>query len=108
MLLRDRSDELAEAGIRPFGLSRDSLWSHRAWAETLGVEVPLLTDWEGDVVRAFGADRDVSGMSGVPRRSAFLIEDGETIVAAWMLGSELPDLDAVIATAKALSFRSSD
>ena len=90
MLLRDRSDELAEAGIRPFGLSRDSLWSHRAWAETLGVEVPLLTDWEGDVVRAFGADRDVSGMSGVPRRSAFLIEDGETIVAAWMLDSELP------------------
>ena len=47
-------------------------------------------------------------MTGVPRRSAFLIEDGETIVAAWMLGSELPDLDAVIATAKALSFRSSD
>ncbi|HEX2344969.1 MAG TPA: redoxin domain-containing protein [Gaiellaceae bacterium] len=108
MLLRDRSDDLAAAGIRPFGLSRDSLWSHRAWAETLGVEVPLLTDWEGDVVRAFGADRDVSGMSGVPRRSAFLIEDGETIVAAWMLGSELPDLDAVIATARALSFRSSD
>ena len=30
---------------------------------------------------------------------AFLIEDGRTIDAAWMLGRELPDLDAVIATA---------
>jgi len=29
-----------------------------------------------------------------------LIQDGETIVAAWMLGSELPDIDAVIAAAR--------
>ena len=28
--------------------------------------------------------------------------DGETIEAAWMLGAELPDLDAVIAEARAL------
>lgn len=103
MLLRDRSDDLAAAGIRPLGLSRDSLWSHRAWAETLGVEVPLLTDWEGEVVRAFGVDRDVSGMTGVPRRSAFLIEDGEAIVETWMLDRELPDLDAVISAARTLS-----
>jgi peroxiredoxin len=60
------------------------------------------------VIRDLGVERAVSGMTGVPIRSAFLIEDGETIVAAWMLGSELPDLDAVIATARALSFRSSD
>lgn len=51
------------------------------------------------MVRAFGVDRDVSGMTGVPRRSAFLVEDGETVVAAWMLGSDLPDVDAVIAAA---------
>ncbi len=43
------------------------------------------------MIRALGVDRDVSGMTGVPTRSAFLIRDGETIVAAWMLGSELPD-----------------
>jgi hypothetical protein len=36
-------------------------------------------------------------MSDVPMRTAFLIRDGETIVAAWMLGAELPDIDAVIA-----------
>ena len=34
-------------------------------------------------------------------RSSFLIEDGETIVEAWMLGPELPDIDAVIVAAKA-------
>jgi peroxiredoxin len=63
----------------------------------LGVEVPLLTDWEGEVIRAFGVEREVSGMTGVPMRSAFLIANGETVVASWLLGGELPDVDAVIA-----------
>jgi len=66
----------------------------------LGVDVPLLTDWEGEVIRAFGVEREVSGMTSVGTRSAFLIRDGETVVAAWILGSELPDIDAVIAAAE--------
>jgi peroxiredoxin len=41
-------------------------------------------------------------MQDVAARSSFLIEDGETIKEAWMLGPELPDLDAVIAAAGAL------
>jgi peroxiredoxin len=39
------------------------------------------------------------GMQDVAARTAFLIEDGETIRAAWMLGRELPDVDAAIAAA---------
>jgi hypothetical protein len=39
-------------------------------------------------------------MHDVAIRSAFLIRDGETIEATWMLGSELPDIDAVIAAAQ--------
>jgi peroxiredoxin len=101
LLLRDRGDDLATARIRPFGISRDSAWSHRAWAQTLGVEVPLLSDWSGDAVRAFDVAFEPLGMNDVAIRSAFLIRDGETIAAAWMLGGELPDIDAVIAEAKA-------
>ena len=100
MLLRDRSDDLAAAGIRPLAISRDSVWSHAAWAQTLGVELPLLSDWNGDAARAFGVAVELGGMQDVAARSAFLIEDGRTITAAWMLGRELPDLDAVIAEAR--------
>jgi peroxiredoxin len=53
------------------------------------------------LIRALGVDRDVSGMTGVPIRSAFLIRVGKTIVEAWTLGSELPDIDAVIEAASA-------
>ena len=102
-LLRDRSDDLAAAGVRPFAISRDSPWSHRAWAQTLGVDVPLLSDWNGEATRAFDVAFEPLGMQDVPVRSAFLIRDGERIEAAWMLGAEMPDIDAVIAEARSLN-----
>lgn len=42
-------------------------------------------------------------MADVPIRSAFLVRDGVTIVAAWLLGGELPDVDAILAAARELS-----
>lgn len=38
----------------------------------------------------------------VAARSAFLLQDG-TVRGSWLLGSELPDVDAVIALATSLS-----
>jgi peroxiredoxin len=103
MLLRDRGDDLAAAGIRAVAISMDSPWSHRSWAEALGVHdaVPLLSDWEGEATRAFGVETELDGMR-VAARSAFLIADG-TVRAAWMLGSEMPDVDAAIASASSAS-----
>lgn len=88
--------------MRALAISRDSPWSHRAWSQTLGTDVPLLSDWNGDATRAFGVAFEPLGMRDVPARSAFLIEDGERIVEAWMLGGELPDVDAVIAAASSV------
>jgi peroxiredoxin len=64
------------------------------------VDVPLLSDWNGDAIRAFDVAFEPLGMRDVAIRSAFLIRDGETVEAAWMLGAELPDIDAVIAKAQ--------
>ncbi|MCY7303476.1 MAG: redoxin domain-containing protein [Thermoleophilia bacterium] len=102
-LLRDRLADLDAAGVRPLGISRDSPWSHAAWTNTLGVEgVPLLSDWDGEATHGFGVARELDGMADVPARCAFLIE-GDTVRASWPLGSELPDIDAVIAAASSLS-----
>jgi len=65
---------------------------------TLGVDVPLLSDWNGEAARGFGAALELLEMADVPARSAFLIE-GDTVRAAWVLGTELPDVDAIIAAA---------
>jgi glutaredoxin-dependent peroxiredoxin len=103
MLLRDRGNDLAAAGIRAVAISRDSSWSHRSWAEALGVHdaIPILSDWEGEATRAFGVETVVDGMR-VAARSAFLLLDG-TVLTAWMLGREMPDVDAAIAAASSSS-----
>ena len=62
--------------------------------------MPLLSDWNGDATRAFGVAVELGGMQDVAARASFLIEDGRTVVAAWKLGRELPDIDAVIAAAR--------
>jgi peroxiredoxin len=103
LLLRDKSADLEAAGVRPFAISRDSPWSHAAWAMTMGVDtVPLLSDWSGEAARGFDVAFELQGMADVSARSAFLIE-GDTVRASWLLGSDLPDVDAVIAAASSLS-----
>jgi peroxiredoxin len=65
------------------------------------VDVPLLSDWNGDAIRAFDVAFAPLGMEDVAARSCFLIQDGATIVESWMLGPELPDIDAIVAAARA-------
>lgn len=98
-LLRDRRGDLRSAGIRPFGISQDSPWSQRAFAESLGVAgvVTLLSDRLGEAAAAFGVAASANGLPTADR-SAFLVED-DTVVAAWHLGPELPDVDAIVASA---------
>jgi peroxiredoxin len=95
--------DLDAAGVRPFAISRDSPWSHASWAPALGVEgIPLLSDWNGEATRGFGVAGSSRGMADVAARSAFLIE-GDTVRASWLLESDLPDVDAVIAAASSPS-----
>ena len=65
-LLRDRSKNFAEAGVHPYGISRDSAWTHIAWTQALDLNFPLLSDWNGDAVRAFDVAQDFFGLRDVP------------------------------------------
>jgi peroxiredoxin len=101
-LLRDRSAEFVSSGVRPFGVSRDSPWTHIAWSQALDLNFPLLSDWNGDAVRAFGIAQDFRGFNEVAERSAFLLEADGTVRGSWRYGiSELPDFDALLAAAQA-------
>jgi peroxiredoxin len=102
-LLRDRSEEFDAAGVRVHGISRDSSWSHIAWMQVLDLSFPLLSDWNGDAVRGFGVAHEYRGMRDVAERSAFLIDAGGTVRAAWRYEtSELPDVDELLEAARAL------
>jgi glutaredoxin-dependent peroxiredoxin len=102
-LLRDRSAELLEAGVRPFGISRDSPWTHVSWGQALDLTFPLLSDWNGEAVEAFGVGHAFRGLKGVAERSAFLVDGDGTVRGAWRYdASELPDLDELLRAARAL------
>ena len=102
-LLRDRRTEFEEAGVRAFGVSRDSPWTHIAWMQALDLEVGLLSDWNGEAVRGFGVAQDYRGMNDVAERTAFLIDQEGRIRGAWSYGNELvPDFDELLTAARAL------
>jgi peroxiredoxin len=104
-LLRDRSAEFAAAGVRTFGISRDSAWSHVAWSQVLDLaDIPLLSDWNGGAVRGFDVGHDVRGMEDVAERSAFLVDRAGIIRGSWRYGTgELPDFDELLSAARSLS-----
>jgi len=100
-LLRDRSADFEEAGVRVFGVSRDSPWTHIAWTQALDLNFPLVSDWNAEAIRGFGVAREFRGYEDVAVRSAFLVDRDCTIRAAWRYDDgEVPDVDELLAAAR--------
>jgi peroxiredoxin len=100
-LLRDRSDEFEEAGVRAVGISRDSPWTHLAWMQALDLNIPLLSDWNAEAVRGFGIAHEYRGFHDVAERAAFLVDTGGTVRGAWRYeAAEIPDFDALLSAAR--------
>ena len=96
--MRCVSDELgrfAEGGAEVVGVSCDSFFVHKAWAQSLGLTQTLLADMKREVCRAYGLyfpDLNVAS-----RGTVFVRPDG---TVGWVQARELGaamDLDEVIA-----------
>ena len=102
-LLRDRGEELRAAGVQPYGISRDSPWTHVAWMQALDIDFPLLSDWNADATRGFGVAFDYRGLKDVSERSAFLVDREGVVRGAWRYEtSQLPDFDELLGAARLL------
>ena len=90
--------------MKIFGISRDSPWSHVAWAQALDLRTALLSDWNGAAIGAFGVGHEYRGMEGVAERSAFLVDGQGIIRGSWSYETEeVPDFDELLAAAGSLS-----
>ena len=104
-LLRDRSPEFDAAGVRAVRRSRATPpWTHIAWAQALDLNFPLLSDWNGEAMRAFGVARRVPRATATSReRTAFLVDQDGTVRGAWRYDTaEVPDFDELLRAAQAL------
>ena len=89
-------------GVRVFGVSRDSHWSHRAWKDALDADVPLLSDWNGALANAFGRAR-VAVDGGRASAEHFPRRRGRYGAGSWRYeDSDVPDFDEPLAAARAL------
>jgi len=89
--------------VQPYAISRDSPYTHVAWMQALDLDFPLLSDWNADATHGFDVAFVHNGMRDVSRRSAFLVDDEGVVRGAWAYeSSELPDLDELLAAARAL------
>jgi peroxiredoxin len=103
-LLRDRGQEFEQEGVRAFGISRDSPWTHIAWMQALDLTtVGLLSDWNAEAIRGFGVAQEYRGLQDVAQRTAFLIDREGEVRGAWSYANdEVPDFDELLAAARAL------
>src|SRR2546421_12291404 len=102
-LLRDRSAEFEGIRLQTFGVSRCSPWTHIAWIQALDLNFPLLSDWNGDAIGAFGIGRDFRGYRDVPERSAFLVDAEGIVRGAWRYDdAEVPNFDELLRAAREL------
>lgn len=81
------------------GLSVDSVWSHKAWADKLGIGYPLLADFQprGAVAEKFGVFLADKGITG--RAIAVVDKSGNL---AWFKNYEILQLPDVSEVAKVL------
>ena len=91
--LQERLNEFRSLHTEVLGISVDSRHSHRAFAEHLGLEFPLLSDFEKKVTRAYGVLRD----GGFAERALFVVDKQGVVRYAHVnpMG-EVPDNEPVL------------
>jgi peroxiredoxin len=80
--------EIEQAGAQVLGISVDSTWTHRAFAEKMGLKYPLLADFQprGDVAAKYGlflADK------GITARATVIVDRAGKV--AWIKQQEIPE-----------------
>jgi glutaredoxin-dependent peroxiredoxin len=98
-------DEVRATGAQALAVAVTSVFAQQAFARHLGVGFPMISDWNREVVRAYGVQYDVwRGHQGVAKRSVFVIDRDGTIRYRWVTddATVLPDFDEAIRTLKEL------
>jgi len=69
--------KLEAADTQVLGISMDSSFSNKAWAQQINVTFPLLSDWGGDVTKEYGV---YNPKYKAARRVNYLIDkDGKVV-----------------------------
>lgn len=95
--------EIRELGAQVVGISADSHWSHKAFAGQLGLNLPLLADWFGNVGRLYGVWSEEKQRE---TRTVFVIDSaGVVSYVKTYPDKEIPDLEPAMDVLRRLQQR---
>ena len=105
-MIRDEKSIYENLDAQVIAVSVDSIFSLDKFKEEQGYNFPMLSDWNKDTARAYGAlyEEFVLGMQGVAKRSAFVIDKNGYIRYKEILenAGDMPDFDKVKETLSSL------
>ena len=71
---RDSSADLNKVNARVLGISVDTFFAQKAWADQQQLNFPLLSDFNKDVIRQYGVvNPDMIGLKDIAKRAVFVI-----------------------------------
>jgi peroxiredoxin len=102
--------EYESLDAKVLGISGDNPFAQAAWAEKEGITIPLLSDYEHEVAKAYGVAYEQFLpavnliMGGVAKRSAFVIDRTGVVQYAEVQDhpKDLPNFEAVKAVLRSL------
>jgi glutaredoxin-dependent peroxiredoxin len=105
---RDGFGALQGAGIQLVGVSVDSCFSLKAFAQTYNLQFPLLSDFNKKVVKLYGVLQDPwggLGYKGVAKRSVMVVDRREMLRYRWVtdVPSDEPPYTEVMKAAQKLA-----
>jgi peroxiredoxin len=68
-------NKLASAGCHVLGISTDTFFALKAWADHQKYDFPLLSDYNKEVIRQYGVvNPDMIGLKDIAKRAVFVVD----------------------------------
>lgn len=92
--------EYEDLGANVLGISVDSTFAQEGWTKQYGIKIPLLSDFNKEIIVKYGTiypDGVFLGMNGVSKRSVFVIDKEGKIKYSEILedAGKLPDFEKI-------------
>jgi peroxiredoxin len=72
---RDSATDLNKVNAKVLGVSVDTFFAQKAWADQHKLNFPLLSDFNKDVIRSYGVvNPDMIGLKDISKRAVFVID----------------------------------
>jgi peroxiredoxin len=102
---RDQTSALNKVNAQVLGVSVDTFFSLKAWADQQKLNFPLLSDFNKDVIRQYGVvNPDMIGLKDIAKRAVFVIDKNGVVRHREVLDDarNQPDYDKVTQALSAL------